>query len=74
MNAINNKIFLSFWQAGYEGSDHINGKGLPLSMNHATQHVDLAYHDYSKLEDFGIKTIRESVGWRSVEKDGLFDF
>jgi protoporphyrinogen oxidase/glycosyltransferase involved in cell wall biosynthesis/beta-glucosidase/6-phospho-beta-glucosidase/beta-galactosidase len=74
MNALNNKIFLSFWQAGYEGSDHINGKGLPLSMNHATQHVDLAYHDYSLLQDFGIGTVRESVGWRSVEKDGRFDF
>ncbi|SEN25082.1 UDP-galactopyranose mutase [Nitrosospira multiformis] len=74
MNAINNKIFLSFWQAGYEGSDHINGEGVPLSMNHATQHADLAYHDYSLLRDFGIGTVRESVGWRSVEKEGRFDF
>ncbi|HTJ55844.1 MAG TPA: NAD(P)-binding protein [Nitrosospira sp.] len=68
------EIFLSYWQAGYEGADHINCAGQPLSMNHATRHDARAYDDYLLLQDFGIKTVRESVGWRSVEKDGHFDF
>ena len=68
------EIFLSYWQAGYEGADHINCVGQPLSMNHATRHDARAYDDYLLLQDFGIKTVRESVGWRSVEKDGHFDF
>ena len=74
--SVSNKkeIFLSYWQAGYEGADHINCVGQPLSMNHATRHDARAYDDYLLLQDFGIKTVRESVGWRSVEKDGHFDF
>jgi UDP-galactopyranose mutase len=68
------KIFRSYWQAGYEGADHINDNGTPLSMNQATQHAQLASKDYLLLREFGIKTVRESVGWRLVEKDGYFDF
>ena len=74
MNSTNKGIFRSYWQAGYEGADHINGVGLQLSMNDATQHTNLAYDDYLLLKDFEIGTVRESVGWRSVEKDGYFDF
>ena len=71
---INNRIFQSYWLAGYEGADHVNNAGLPLSMNDSTQHVNLAYDDYLLLGDFEIGTVRESVGWRTVEKDGRFDF
>lgn len=74
MNSTDKGIFRSYWQAGYEGADHINGAGLQLSMNDATQHTNLAYDDYLLLKDFEIGTVRESVGWRSVEKDGHFDF
>ncbi len=66
--------FLSFWQAGYEGADHINRMQHPLSMNQVTGHLDRAYEDYQRLAEFGIRTVRESVGWRLVEKDGQFDF
>ncbi|SCY80422.1 Protoporphyrinogen oxidase [Nitrosospira sp. Nl5] len=74
MNATSKKIFASYWQAGYEGADHINRAGIPLSMNDTTQHTTRAYDDYLLLKEFGIKTVRESVGWRSVEKDGNFNF
>jgi hypothetical protein len=43
-------------------------------MNDATRHTDQAYDDYLLLKEFGISTVRESVGWRSVEKNGRFDF
>ena len=68
------KVFLSYWQAGYEGADHISHTGRPLCMNDATRHTDQAYDDYLLLKEFGIRTVRESVGWRSVEKNGRFDF
>jgi UDP-galactopyranose mutase len=67
-------IFRSYWQGGYEGADHINGAGDALSMNDANQHAARAYEDYQLLGDLGIKTVRESIGWRLVEKDGVFDF
>jgi protoporphyrinogen oxidase/glycosyltransferase involved in cell wall biosynthesis len=68
------QIFLSYWQAGYEGADHINSVGHHLSMNDLTQHRHHAYEDYTLLQEFGIRTIRESIGWRLVERDGHFDF
>ncbi|MFN7834785.1 MAG: NAD(P)-binding protein [Burkholderiaceae bacterium] len=66
--------FNSFWQAGYEGADHLNAGGRLLSMNDATGHAARAREDYRLLADFGIRTVRESVGWRLVERDGAFDF
>ena len=66
--------FASFWMAGYEGADHENGAGILLSMNKANQHDSRAYEDYALLNEFGIKTVRESIGWRLVEQDGHFDF
>src|SRR5689334_11137587 len=73
MNAYK-KVFLSYWQAGYEGADHISHTGQPVCMNDATRHTEKAYEDYLLLKEFGIRTVRESVGWRSVEKNGRFDF
>ena len=52
----------------------INGTDLPLSMNHVIRNMFLTYHGYFLLEDFRFRPIRESVGWRSAEKDGHFDF
>lgn len=66
--------FASFWMAGYEGADHVNGAGTPLSMNHANRHESRAYEDYALLSELGIKTVRESIGWRLVEHNGHFDF
>jgi protoporphyrinogen oxidase/glycosyltransferase involved in cell wall biosynthesis len=66
--------FATFWQAGYEGSDHVNHAGRPQDMNRVTGHVDRARGDYALLQQFGIQTVRESIGWRLVERDGMFDF
>lgn len=52
----------------------IDGEDLPLSMIHAARRMVLAYQDYFLLEEFRFRPIRESVGWRSAEKDGHFDF
>jgi len=70
----NDGPFLSYWQSGYEGADHINHGGTRLDMNHANGHQQRALDDYLLLKQFGIRTVRESIGWRLVEKDGRFDF
>lgn len=67
-------VFRSFWQAGFEGADHTNGRGRALDMNEVTQHRAQARQDYLRLAEFNIQVVRESVGWRLVEKDGAFDF
>ena len=66
--------FLSFWQAGFEGADHVTHAGRALSMNAATGHLDRVRADYAMLARFGIRTVRESVGWRLVEQGGRYDF
>lgn len=66
--------FTSFWQAGYEGADHVNHAGQPQDMNLVTGHLHRARADYGLLARFGIRTVRESIGWRLVERGGQFDF
>ncbi|MCE3262308.1 MAG: glycosyltransferase [Pseudoduganella sp.] len=66
--------FASFWQAGYEGADHVNHAGQPQDMNLVTGHLQRARADYALLSQFGIRTVRESIGWRLVERNGQFDF
>ncbi|MEC5163093.1 FAD-dependent oxidoreductase [Janthinobacterium sp. CG_S6] len=66
--------FLSYWQAGFEGADHVTHAGRALSMNQASGHLARVREDYAQLAQFRIRTVRESVGWRLVERDGRFDF
>jgi UDP-galactopyranose mutase len=66
--------FATFWQAGYEGADHVNHAGHALDMNLVTGHLQRAHDDYAMLAQFGIRTVRESVGWRLTERGGQFDF
>jgi len=66
MNTSEN-LFYSFWQGGYEGADHINSCAHPLDMNASNQHRTHVREDYLRLQPFGIRTIRESIGWRMAE-------
>ena len=56
--------------AGYEGADHVNSAGCPLSMNEANQHWQQLDEDYALLGRFGIRSVRESIGWRVTEQQG----
>ncbi len=56
--------------AGYEGADHVNSAGCALSMNEANQHWQQLDADYALLARFGIRTVRESIGWRVTEAQG----
>lgn len=66
--------FASFWQAGYEGADHINPHGTRLAMNLTNAHQTRVKEDYAALKAFDIKSVRESVGWRLTDRDGEYDF
>lgn len=66
--------FASFWQAGYEGADHINQHGVKLAMNESNEHLTRVEQDYAALTAFNITTVRESIGWRLIERDGTYDF
>lgn len=70
-----NRLFSSFWMAGFESACHINGKGIRLDMIHATQHDRFVDEDYANLTRMGLGSARETVRWHLVERTpGVFDF
>jgi UDP-galactopyranose mutase len=69
-----NSPFASFWMGGFEGADHVNGEGVALDMNDVTGHVTLLEDDHRRAAAMGIRTLRESIGWRLAEPaPGRFD-
>lgn len=56
--------------AGFEGSDHVNGFGVPLDMNARNGHANRLAQDYAALRRLGIGTARESIGWRLCQAAG----
>jgi hypothetical protein len=67
-------LFDSFWQAGFESACHINRNGQRLDMAAMTQHDQNLQEDYSRLNPFGIRTIREGIPWHIVDVGPSFDF
>jgi len=67
--------FRSFWMGGYEGADHRNGSGVDLDMARANAHLERIEKDYADAARLGIRTVRESIGWRVSEPQaGRFDW
>lgn len=62
--------YRSFWMAGFEGADHVNRHGVPLDMARASGHLDRLDEDYARLGRLGLRTVRESIGWRLSERAG----
>lgn len=58
-------LFQSFWMGGFEGADHVNSHGIPLQLNQWNGHGPQLAQDYALLAQFGIRTVRESIGWRA---------
>ncbi|MDB5809560.1 MAG: hypothetical protein JWN94_1682 [Betaproteobacteria bacterium] len=67
-------LLQSFWMAGFEGADQINGAGMPLSMCDITQHRDQAAADYARLAALDVRAVRETAGWRLLDRRGKLDF
>ncbi|MCZ2497954.1 glycosyltransferase [Xylophilus sp. Kf1] len=55
---------------GFEGADHVNGHGVPLDINRRNGHAERLQEDYLSLVGFGIRTVRESIGWRLTDMGG----
>lgn len=66
--------YRSFWQAGFEGADHTNGSGRPLCLNTLTGHTERADEDFAAVATMGLRTVRESLSWRRIERGGRRDF
>ena len=62
--------FQSFWMGGFEGADHVNEQGVPLDINRRNGHGMRLQGDYDALVTLGIRTVRESIGWRLTEAGG----
>jgi UDP-galactopyranose mutase len=67
-------LFRSFWIGGFESASHINRSGVRIDMVSATQHDRLVEEDYTRLAEWGIRTVREGARWHLVERAGKFDF
>jgi hypothetical protein len=67
-------LFDSFWQAGFESACHINRNRERLDMAGLTQHDQNLESDYSRLELFRMRTIREGIPWHIVDRAHSFDF
>ncbi|RYZ05792.1 MAG: glycosyltransferase, partial [Comamonadaceae bacterium] len=52
---------------GYEGADHVNGSGVQVDIHAANAHHARIDADYALLAPLGIRTIRESIGWRAFD-------
>jgi beta-glucosidase/6-phospho-beta-glucosidase/beta-galactosidase len=59
---------------GFEGADHVNALGLPLDMRSSNDHLGQLEDDYRRAARLGLRTVRESIGWRLTEgRPGEFD-
>ncbi len=67
-------LFRSFWMGGYEGADHSNSHGTPVQIQHRNGHDSFYEHDYAAAAHLGLRTVRESIGWRAgTLADGTLD-
>lgn len=57
----------SFWMGGYEGADHLNTHGVALDMASRTGHLARLDEDYARAAALGLRSVRESIGWRLSE-------
>lgn len=68
-------LFKSFWQAGFECSTHKLANGRRLDEVAFTQHDRFTGADFARLKDVGIQTVREGIRWHLIEGEPLhYDF
>lgn len=60
-------ILRSFWIGGFEGADHLDPQARPLDMARSNGHLAQLDEDYARAAERGIRTVRESIGWRLSE-------
>jgi len=67
--------FQSFLQAGFESSTHKRRTGERLDLTKSTGHDQFAEQDFRRIQQYGIRTVRESARWHLIEPiRGYYDF
>jgi hypothetical protein len=66
-------MFRSFYMAGFECATGYNCHGCEIDQVAATHHDRFLGEDYEMVARVGLRTIRESVRWRLVDRDGAYD-
>lgn len=64
----------SFWMAGFDGTDHLDGLRLAQAPHDAPAYRHRVEADYRNVRDAGIECVRENIDWRRSERGGAFDF
>jgi hypothetical protein len=60
--------FNSFWWGGYECTDQLNAFGNRVDFLPLTGHLQLLDEDYTDLQPFNVRTVREGIRWAMIEK------
>jgi beta-glucosidase/6-phospho-beta-glucosidase/beta-galactosidase len=69
------RIFESFFMAGFECSSHRRKDGARLDLIEATGHDRMAAWDYRRCGELGIRTIRDGLRWHLIETaPGVYDW
>ena len=80
---VDSSVFQSFWMGGFECSTHRLPRrkalgrfaGQRLDLIASTRHDDFALEDYTRLQEAGIRTVRDGVRWHLIEKSQFqYDF
>jgi beta-glucosidase/6-phospho-beta-glucosidase/beta-galactosidase len=68
-------LFPSFFVAGFECSSHRRWDGTRLDLLTSTHHAEMAYRDYRRCADIGIKGVRDGLRWHLIEQSaGRYDW
>jgi beta-glucosidase/6-phospho-beta-glucosidase/beta-galactosidase len=68
-------MFASFIQAGFECSSHKSRNGKRLDLTASTRHDCFVRQDYARLKSLGIRTAREGLRWHLIERaPATYDF
>lgn len=68
------RLFQSFWIAGFECSCQINSAGRRLDMIAAVEHDRRVEEDYAAIRSVGIRTARDGVRWHLIDRGASYDF
>jgi hypothetical protein len=69
------RLFRSFFMAGFECSTHRTQSGRRLDLVASTSHDRWAFQDYARLRSVGIAAAREGLRWHLIEpRPGELDF
>ena len=70
-----NKLFRSYWQAGFECSSQKLRNGKRLDEIAITRHDQFVDQDFARLKDLGIRSVREGIRWHLIEEvPGHYDY